>query len=150
MRGTQYLYAIFIFGWRERIFPLEGLQRAFMEEIMTWTPIEWARRAHAPEVKLPTSDIPASLRIAGNVLRAVFIICLLAITARVSMPQNETIWTAYDSPGDLVRLALGFAVCLWIVIQFFKAPKDAHAYRTWLYFGLAAVPFAAVCLLAIW
>jgi hypothetical protein len=121
-----------------------------MEEIMTWTPIEWARRAHAPEVKLPTSDIPASLRIAGNVLRAVFIICLLAITARVSMPQNETIWTAYDSPGDLVRLALGFAVCLWIVIQFFKAPKDAHAYRTWLYFGLAAVPFAAVCLLAIW
>ncbi len=117
---------------------------------MTWMPIEWARRAHGPADKLPPSEIPASLRIAGMVVRAVFIVCLLAITARVSMPQSETIWTAYDTPGDLVRLALGFAVCLWVVVQFFKAPKDAQAYRTWLYFGLAAVPFALICLVAIW
>jgi hypothetical protein len=121
-----------------------------MEEMMTWLPIDWARRDHAPEAKLPSSDIPAALRISGTVLRAVFFACLLAITARVSMPQNETIWTAYDTPGDLVRMALGFVVCVWIVIQFFKAPEEGNAYRTWLYFGLGAVPFAAFCLFAIW
>ena len=117
---------------------------------MTWTPIEWARRAHVPEAKLPPSDIPAGLRIAGTVLRAVFIACLLAITVRVSMPQSETIWTAYETPGDLIRMALGFVVCLGIVIQLFLAPKDAQAYRTWLYLGLAAVPFALICVFATW
>jgi len=90
------------------------------------------------------------MRVMGTVLRALFIACLLVITLRVSLPQNETIWTAYDTPGDLVRLILGFAVCLWLAIQLFKAPKDAAAYRTWLQFGLAAVPFAVLCLIAIW
>jgi len=127
-----------------------GSIRASKDKIMTWMPVEWARRVHAPETTSLPSEVPASLRIAGNILRAVFIVCLLAITARVSMPQSETIWTVYDTPGDLIRMFLGLAVCVGIVIQFFKAPKDAHAYRTWLYFGLAAVPFAAVCLFAIW
>lgn len=117
---------------------------------MSWMPIEWARRVHHPEAKLAPSEIPARLRIAGNAVRAVFIVCLLAITLRVSMPQNETIWTAYDTPGDLVRMALGFVVCVWIVIQLFRVPKDAHGYRTWLYFGLAAVPFSLICLFAVW
>jgi hypothetical protein len=117
---------------------------------MTWTPIEWARRAHIPESQLSPSEIPARLRIAGNVLRAVFIVCLLAITVRVSMPQNETIWTVYDTPGDVVRMALGFVVFVWIAIQLFRMPKDANAYRTWLYFGLVAVPFALICLRAVW
>ena len=31
----------------------------------------------------------------------------------------ETIWTVYETPGDLTRLAVGFAVCLWIVIHLF-------------------------------
>jgi hypothetical protein len=66
------------------------------------------------------------------------------------MPQSETIWTAYETPGDLIRMALGFVVCLGIVIQLFMAPKDAQAYRTWLYLGLAAVPFALICVFAIW
>ena len=100
--------------------------------------------------KSSTSQIPVRMRVIGAVLRALFIACLLAITLRVSLPQNETIWTAYDTPGDLVRLVLGFAVSLWLVIQLFKAPKDAAAYRTWLQFGVAAVPFAVLCLIAIW
>lgn len=112
---------------------------------MTWIPIEWARRVSPPE-----TGIPNGLRIAGNALRAVFIACLLVVTVRVSMPQNETIWTAYDTPGDLVRMALGVAVCAWITVQLFKAPKDAHGYRTWFRFGLAAVPFALICIIAIW
>ena len=78
------------------------------------------------------------------------LVFLVVATLRVSMPQNETIWTAYDTPGDLVRIALGLAVSVWLVFQLFKAPDDARGYQTWLYFGLAAVPFSLICLVAIW
>ena len=64
--------------------------------------------------------------------------------------QNETIWTAYDTPGDLVRLILGFAVCVWLVIQLFRGPHDASSHRTWLYAGPFAVAFALVCLAYLW
>ena len=72
----------------------------------------------------------------GSVLRLVFIASLLAITVRVALPQSETIWTVYDTPGDLVRLALGLGVCIWVAVQLFWAPKDRNAYQTWVYFGL--------------
>ena len=97
-----------------------------------------------------TSDLSPGLRIASNVLRALFIACLLLITLRVSMPQSETIWRAYDTPGDLIRIALGLAVCVWLVTHLFTAPPDTRRYRTWLYLGLAAVPFALICLIAVW
>ncbi len=100
------------------------------------------------------AGVPAPLslwvRVAGGALRAVFIVALAVATARVSLPQNETIWTAYDTTGDLIRLALGLAVCIWLVVQLFRMPKDDAAYRTWLYIGLAAIPFAVICLVAIW
>jgi len=83
-------------------------------------------------------------------LRTVFIVALLLVTLRVSLPQSETIWTAYDTPADLARLCLGVAVCAWIAIQLFRLPTDPGAYRTWLYLGLAAVPFSAICVLTIW
>ena len=115
---------------------------------MTWMPIEWARRdSHAAVL---SSDLSPGLRMASNVLRALFILCLLAITLRVSMPQSETIWTAYDAPGDLVRMVLGLAVCVWLVVQLFTASMDARHHRTWLYLGLAAVPFALICLITVW
>ncbi len=115
---------------------------------MSWMPIEWARRDSHGAVL--SSDLSPGLRIASNVLRALFIACLLVITLRVSMPQSETIWTVYDTPGDLVRTVLGLAVCVWLVVQLVTAPKDASHYRTWLYLGLVAVPFAAICLVAVW
>ncbi len=90
------------------------------------------------------------MRIAGAILRVVFIVCLFVLTLRVSLPQNETIWTAYDSPSDLIRLILGVAVSIWILIQLFKPPRDVRGYRTWLYFGLAAVPFALLCIYVFW
>jgi hypothetical protein len=117
---------------------------------MTSMPILPAQRLDTPTPKAPASDIPLGLRVVGSVLRIAFIASLLAITVRVALPQSETIWTAYDTPGDLVRLALGFAVCLWIAVQLFRAPTDRDAYRTWVYFGLAAVPFALIFLVAIW
>ncbi len=109
-----------------------------------------ARLETHPEAKLPETKIPAGLRLTSTALRAVFIACLLLITVRVSVPQNETIWTAYDTPRDLVRMALGFAICVWLLIELFRAPKDTHGYRTWLYLGLAAVPFALICLIYVW
>jgi hypothetical protein len=29
-------------------------------------------------------------------------------------------------------------------------PKDPEAHRTWVYLGLVAVPFALICLIAVW
>ena len=84
------------------------------------------------------------------ILRALFIGALVAITLRVSSPQSETIWSVYETPGDLIRLALGFAVCLWIVLHLFMLPKDAEGYRTWLYFGPVIVPLGWVIALARW
>ena len=74
----------------------------------------------------------------------------MVVTVFVSSPQNETIWSAYETPGDLVRMALGFAVCLWMLIHLFMLPKDAEGYRTWLYLGLVVVPFALICAFAVW
>jgi hypothetical protein len=113
---------------------------------MTWMPIDWARRVTFEQ----HPDVPVWLQVSGAALRVVFITCLIVITLRVSMPQNETLWTLYDTPGDLVRVVLGLAVCAWIAVQLFKGPKDARSQRTFLYFGLAAVPFALLCMIAIW
>jgi hypothetical protein len=118
---------------------------------MADVPIGLAGPGPMPErSKAPEPGTMSTLRVVGSVLRLVFIACLVAITVRVAMPQNETIWTVYDTPGDLVRMILGLAVCLWIGVQLFRWPTDATSYRTWVYFGLAAVPFAVICLIAIW
>jgi hypothetical protein len=68
----------------------------------------------------------------------------------LSMPQSETIWTIFDTPGDVVRLALGLAMCVWVGIQLFAMPRDPLAFRTWLYIGLAAVPFLVICIIGTW
>jgi len=108
------------------------------------------RQETAPDAKSPVSAIPLRLRIAGLVLRALFIAALLVVTVRVSSPQSETIWSSYETPGDLIRLVLGALVCVWIVVQMFMVPKDPEGYRTWLYLGLIAVPFAIICAIAVW
>src|SRR5262249_7914672 len=64
----------------------------------------------------PPSTLKTSPRaeFAGKVLRALFLICLIIVTIRVALPQNEKLWTIYDEPGDLVRFGLGLGVCIWI------------------------------------
>ena len=96
------------------------------------------------------STIPMGLRIVAMTLRALFIGALVVVTVRVSSPQSETFSSVYETPGDLIRLALGFAVCLWIVIHLFMLPKDAEGYRTWVYLGLVVVPLALAVAFAIW
>jgi hypothetical protein len=62
------------------------------------------------------------------VVRAAFLSILVALIARISLPQSETIWTAYETPADAVRLALGILVCVWIALHAFMMPKDPEAY----------------------
>lgn len=103
-----------------------------------------------PKTALPDAKTPAGLRIAAIVLRTLFIVMLALITFRVSLPQNETIWTAYDTPSDVVRMVLGLAVAAWLIFQLFRGPRDPEGYRTWFYLGLVAVPFSLICLFAAW
>lgn len=110
-------------------------------------------KALAP-LKHPTDSvsagIPSALRMGAIVIRTIFICEIALITIGVALPQNETIWTAYDTPSDLVRLALGLAVCVWLAIQLFWTPKDSSSCKTWIYLGLVAVPFALICLYYTW
>jgi len=99
----------------------------------------------------PSASVPPThLRIAGILLRALFIGVLLAVTVRVSGPQSESIWSVYETPGDLIRLLLGIGVCAWILFHLFMLPKDAEGYRTWIYLGLLLAPFALALAFAIW
>jgi hypothetical protein len=104
-----------------------------------------------PQRSVQKKDPPSrSVRMAGLVLRVLFIGILIVVTARVASPQTESIWSAYETPGDLVRMALGFSVCLWLAVHIFILPKDAEAFRTWLYLGLAVLPLALICAFFIW
>jgi hypothetical protein len=94
--------------------------------------------------------IPLGLRIAALVLRAVFIGILIVLVARVSSPLNETIWSVYETPGDLIRVVVGLVACLWMLFHVFKLPQDAEAYRVWTYLGLIVVPAVLVCVIALW
>jgi hypothetical protein len=115
-----------------------------------WGQIQIMSGQHPPNGGTEIAAIPKGLRILAMFLRALVFGALVAITVRVSSPQSETIWTVYDTPRDLIMLALGFAVCLWIVIRFFRFPKTAEAYRTWVYFGLVLAPLAVATAIAIW
>jgi hypothetical protein len=108
------------------------------------------RQEAGPDRKAPVSLIPVRLRVAGVILRALFIAALVVVTVRVSAPQSETIWSAYETPGDLVRLVLGAAVAIGVVVQLFRPPKDPHAYRTWAYLGIILAPLAVVIAVAAW
>ncbi|HEY2186328.1 MAG TPA: hypothetical protein VGH39_15160 [Xanthobacteraceae bacterium] len=103
-----------------------------------------------PDATLPRSSVPLHLRVAAIVLRSIFVSALLAITVRVSTPQSETIWTVFDSLGDVIRLILGLVVCVWIVAHLFMLPKDPEGYRTWVYLGMALAPLALACAIAVW
>src|SRR5262249_26610802 len=104
----------------------------------------------SPNVGTPPSTIPIGLRVLAMALRAVFIGALVVVTVRVSSPQSETFSSVYETPGDLIRLALGFGVCLWIVIHLFMLPKDAEGYRTWVYLGLVVAPLALAVAFVLW
>jgi hypothetical protein len=84
------------------------------------------------------------------VFRAIFIAILVIITARVSGPQVEHIWSVYETPGDLIRVVLGFAISVWLVVNLFVPPRDVAGYRTWFYMGFALIPLSILLGVVIW
>jgi hypothetical protein len=99
----------------------------------------------------PATSSSSSVRLAGKILRALFILTLIAITARVATPQSESIWSVYETPGDLIRLAIGACACFWLTANLFVPPRDKGlAYRTWFYLGLALLPLAITCAVVVW
>jgi hypothetical protein len=96
------------------------------------------------------SELPDLIRIGGFTVRALFIIVLTVVTARVASPQLERLGSLYETPSDLIRVGLGFAVCVWLIANVFILPKDAEAYRVWLYLGIVILPLSLLCAIVIW
>jgi hypothetical protein len=104
----------------------------------------------SPDIADTTHGVPRHLKIAGIAFRSIFIIVILVLVAHVSAPQSETVWSAYETTGDLIRLIFGIIVCASILIQIFWIPKDASAYKTWVYLGLALLPLVLLLMIVIW
>jgi len=83
-------------------------------------------------------------------VRSLFIAILIAVTARVSSPQLEHIWSLWETPSDLVRVVLGAGVCGWLIVHLFILPKDAGGYRTWLNLGVVILPLSILCAIVTW
>ncbi len=96
------------------------------------------------------ANVSTPVWLGGLAVRTIFIATLIVITARVASPQIEVLWTLLDTPGDLIRVALGFGVCVWLLVHIFILPKDPDGYRTWLYLGLALLPLTVLCAVVIW
>lgn len=90
------------------------------------------------------------MRFVGLTLRTVFLLLLVVVTARVAAPQNETLLSAYDTPTDLLRMMLGAAVCIFLMVQIFRYSRDPADMRRWVQIGVAAVPLALLCAVVIW
>jgi hypothetical protein len=93
---------------------------------------------------------PTGIWLGGVAVRTLFLVILTVLTARVASPQIEHLSSLYETPGDLIRVVLGFLVCTWFVANLFILPKDAGAYRTWLYLGLAILPLSLLCAFVVW
>lgn len=98
----------------------------------------------------PDPGPSASVWFGGVAVRTCFLIVLTVLTARVASPQIETIRSVFETPGDLIRVVLGFGVCVWFVVNLFILPKDPGAYRTWLYLGVAVLPLSVLCAFVVW
>jgi len=96
------------------------------------------------------SPPPPGVRRTGLIFRTIFICILVVITARVASPEVERFSSVYETPGDLIRVVLGFAVCIWLIVHLFVLPKDAAGYRTWFYMGFALIPLSILLGVVIW
>jgi hypothetical protein len=94
--------------------------------------------------------VPLGIWLGGVAVRNIFLLILTALTARVASPQIETFRSIFETPSDVIRVALGLAVCVWLVVNLFILPKDAGAYRTWLYLGPALLPLTLLCAYVVW
>ena len=90
------------------------------------------------------------MRFLGLVLRTLFLLVVIAVTVRVAAPQNESLWSAYDTPSDMFRFILGLTVGGFVAVQIFLYPKNPAEMRKWVPIGLAVLPLALLCAAVIW
>lgn len=102
-----------------------------------------------PAQRSANAKLPFGVWTAGLASRTLLIVILAVATVRVASPQSETIWSAYETPGDLIRLLVGFALCVWLIVHAFILPKDADGYWTWIYLAPVA-GLALLCTIVIW
>ena len=107
---------------------------------------------HLPADPLKKAEPKPSAQVwfGGVAVRTLFLIVLTVITARVASPQMEHLSSLYETPGDLIRVLLGFGVCAWFIVNLFILPKDAGAYRTWMYLGVVILPLSLLCAFVVW
>jgi hypothetical protein len=107
---------------------------------------------HLPANQHKKADTKPSAQVwfGGVAVRTLFLILLTVITARVASPQMEHLSSLYETPGDLIRVVLGFGVCAWFIVNLFILPKDAGAYRTWMYLGVIILPLSLLCAFVVW
>jgi hypothetical protein len=86
----------------------------------------------------------------GVIVRTIFLVVMTVIAARVASPQVENLRSVLETPSDLLRVGLGFTVCLWLIANIFILPRDVEAYRTWLYLGPAILPLSLLCAYVAW
>ena len=103
-----------------------------------------------PKAEAAPAKPPAHIWFAGVAVRTIFLLVLTALTARVASPQIERYSSLYETPGDLIRVLMGACVCGWFIVNLFILPKDAGAYRTWMYLGLAVLPLTVLCVYVVW
>jgi uncharacterized integral membrane protein len=101
-------------------------------------------------IKAPDVKISRTVWFGGLAVRTIFIAILIVVTARVASPQLEHIRSLWETPSDVVRVALGTAVCGWLFVHLFILPRDPGGYRTWLYLGFAILPLSILCAVVIW
>jgi Ca2+/Na+ antiporter len=104
-------------------------------------PVNAARNGNPPSSKVI---------LGGLAFRTLFIISIAVLTARVASPQIEKLRSVFETPDDLIRVALGFALCTWCVVNVFILPKDVEVYRIWLYLGLVILPLSLLCAFVVW
>jgi hypothetical protein len=100
--------------------------------------------------KRPTAKLSSGVKFGGMVTRALFLMVLIAVTARAASPQIENIWSILETPGDFIRVVVGFVACAWFTAHIFIPPRDPSAYETWLYLGPAILPLSILCAVVVW
>jgi len=83
----------------------------------------------------PSAGVPKYLRVAGALVRSVFIVTLMAVTWSLTVPLNASAFAHY-SAGDFMRFAIGIAICVGMTVELVKGPRDDEGYRTWVHIGI--------------
>jgi hypothetical protein len=96
------------------------------------------------------AKVPVGVRVGGIAVRALFLIILTVLTARVASPQIETLRSMLETPDEFIRVVLGFGLCTFFIVNLFIPPRDADAYRTWMYLGPALLPLSVLCAVVVW